>query len=133
MIMVHVDVTYMRTRSNVRDNGRKTLMIGKWNTHETRADDANQRVSIDCDRSTPTKAKISVQNRYDSTPSTTPTSLTPTKINFDSRGRPEHIEIYHIPDDCSVSTMGDSVFDDAKPGRSSVLTAKPSIILCGTF
>jgi hypothetical protein len=132
--MVQVDITFLRrrTRSNFQDGQRRTLVIGQWKTNQTTADDP-KRVSIDCDPMTPTKAKISVQENCDSTPSTVPTSIGSTKIEFDFKGRPKHIEVYHISDDCSVSTMGDSVFDDATPSSSSAVIVKPSTSICGTF
>jgi hypothetical protein len=129
-----VDITFIRRkRSNVQNGRKKTLMIGQWKTDEKKQQDP-KRVSNDCNPSTPMKSNISGQERCDSTPSTMPASITSTKIQFDSRGRPENVEVYHVPDDdCSVSTMGDSVFDDAKPGTSRKITAKPLIILSGTF
>lgn len=118
--MAQVSVTFVNECSGLRGE-RKTLMIGHWRTH----DDRTVSKQINCDNDKP--------KRRDSTASTLPTCITPTKIKFDKRGRPEQIEIYDNSDDWSVSTMGDSIFQDAHPGRESALVEKPTIIVCGTF
>lgn len=118
--MTQVNVTFVNEYSDLRGE-RKTLMIGNWRTHDERT--VSKQINGDNDK----------PKRRDSTASTLPTCITPTKIKFDKRGRPEQIEIFDNSDDWSVSTMGDSIFQDAQPGRHSSLIETPTIIVCGSF
>jgi hypothetical protein len=128
-IMVHVHISYLN--GNTRHNPNSTLAKGEWILEE-----ASQDVVIDKVYCTPTKNR-SWQTQLDDcdrTPTTAPTTVTPTKIHFNRKGRPQSFEINSACDDWSVSTMGESIFDDAQPSRRiPKQNAKHSNILCGSF
>lgn len=132
--MVRVNFTYLNTKANdcVTGGRNSTLAMGVWIPEEDFQD-----VIVDKVYCTPTKERPSLEDDCDRTPTTAPTTVTPTKIHFDHRGRPQYIELTRDrdsdSDDWSVSTMGESVFDDAQPGSSPKQTARHSNILYGSF
>lgn len=132
--MVHVNFTYLNTKANdcVKRGRNSTLAMGVWIPEEDFQD-----VVVDKVYCTPTKERPLLEDDCDRTPTTVPTNVTPTKIHFDRRGRPQCIELTRDrdsdSDDWSVSTMGESVFDDAQPGSSPKHIARHSNILYGSF
>ena len=106
-----------------------TLAIGEWYEENE--------IKIEKVYSSPvtTPKKKILNDICDGTPATEPTALSPIQIQFDDLGQPGTIAFDES--DCSVSTLGDSVYDDATPrkDRRSPLKAarRHSNIMFGSF
>ena len=139
--MVVINFSYIRQPAKANEkiphqsSRTVTLATGKWTPEphcSIKIDQIQQgfRAFV-----TPKKTKP-LDLRDDRTPTTAPTTPTPTTpkktLQCDGTGRPECIEISDS-DEWSVSTMGDSVFDDAKPGGKRSPKAKHSNIMSGSF
>lgn len=120
--MVEINITSVAKKSS-RKRCNRSIVAGEWIPESI--------IRIDNVFATPTKKNPSYNDDCDRTPTTAPTTVSPTKINFDNEGKVDSIELSFEADEWSISTLGESVFDDAVPRRRTPLNS--SNILCGSF
>jgi hypothetical protein len=131
-MVVTINFTFVNDNAVEEGSSIRTLAKGEW------IPDPSDEIKIDkvyspVLHSTPKKSVI--LDHCDGTPTTTPTMVTPTKIQLDNMGKPEMIE-YIESDDYSISTistMGDSVYDDAKPSGRRARKTRHANMMFGSF
>lgn len=130
---VKITLTYLKD-GFIKGGPNATLATGEWKPIR----DPSEEIKIEklyrpTSHSTPKKHSSSHQ--CDGTPTTATTVLTTAKLEFNQQGLPEMIE--YIDDDNSVSsmsTMGDSIYDDAKPSKKKcIVKAKHKNMMFGSF
>lgn len=121
--MVQVNINYVANKNSRKRCNSRSIVTGEWIPEDS--------IRIDYVFATPTKKKPSCNDDCDRTPTTAPTTDSPTKINFNNEGKVDSIEFSFESDEWSISTLGESIFDDAVPRRRTPLNT--SNILCGSF